>query len=151
MEAAKLESLLESVRQQILHVAQEFSLEYHPESYALLFVTKRESCLRNYLVAPMYSEFGATAEERIQKLEEFLSSPLYARVTGLESTEGCVMHLEELQEERAVIPLIAHPALRAEYEALYDKLAHHMRGRWLTLLSQLETAWESQEGLSMLG
>lgn len=128
-----------SARHKIQKIAQEFDWGYRLESYSFLFVSKRESCLRNYLAAPMYSGFGATAEERAQNLEKFLSSPIYAKIMIPGVTGGCVMHREELEEERAAIPLIANPALRAEYEALYDKLDKHMQGRWLTLLSRPET------------
>jgi hypothetical protein len=148
MEAVKFEAHLKSARCLIRQVAQEFGLEYRPESYSILFVSKRESCLRNYLAAPLYSEFGATEAERVQNLEKFLNSPLYAAVTRPGSTEGCVMTREELEDERAVIAQIANPSLRAEYEALYDKLACYMQGRFLTLLSWPETEWESQEGLA---
>jgi hypothetical protein len=148
MEAPKLEAQLESALRLIQKVAREFGLEYRPESYSFLFVSKRESCLRNYLVAPLYSEFGATETERVQNLERFLTSSLYTAVTRPGSTEGCVMTHEELEDERAVIAQIANPSLRAEYEALYDKLARHMRGRFLTLLSWPETERESQEGLA---
>ena len=147
MGAAKFEAQLESARRLVRQVAQEFGLEYRPESYSFLFVSKRESCLRNYLAAPMYSEFGATEAERVQNLEKFLNSPLYTAVTRPGSTEGCVMTREELEDERAVVAQIANPSLRAEYEALYNKLACHMQGRFLTLLSWPETEWESHEGL----
>lgn len=145
MEAAKFEAQLESARRQIRQVAQEFDLEYRSESYSFLFVSKRESCLRNYLAAPMYSEFGATEAERVQNLERFLNSPLYAAVTGPGSTEGCVMTREELQDERMVISQISNPALRMEYEVLYDKLARHRRGQFLTLFSQPQTEEEFRE------
>ncbi|MCL6641956.1 MAG: hypothetical protein K6T71_01340 [Candidatus Bipolaricaulota bacterium] len=150
MEAAKFEAQLELARRQIRQVAQEFGLEYRPESYSFLFVSKRESYLRNYLAAPMYSEFGATEAERVQNLEKFLNSPLYTAVTGPGSTEGCVMTREELEDEQVVIAQIANPTLRAEYEALYDKLTRHMQGRFLTLFSWPETEWESQEGLAYM-
>ncbi len=147
MEAVKFEAQLESARRLVRQVAREFGLEYRLESYSFLFVSKRESCLRNYLAAPMYSEFGETEAERVQNLEKFLNSPLYTAITRPGSTEGCVMTREELEDERAVVAQIANPSLRAEYEALYNKLACHMQGRFLTLLSWPETEWESQEGL----
>jgi len=53
MEALKFEAQLESARRLIQQVAQEFGLEYRPESYSFLFASKHESCLRNYLVAPL--------------------------------------------------------------------------------------------------
>jgi len=148
MEALKFEAQLESARRLIQQVAQEFGLEYRPESYSFLFASKHEPCLRNYLVAPLYSRFGATETERVQNLERFLTSSLYTAVTRPRSLEGCVMTREELEDEQGVIAQIVNPALRAEYETLYDKLARHMRGRFLTLLSWPETERESQEGLA---
>lgn len=107
MKEAELEAQLESARHQIQRVAQEFDLEYRPESYNFLFVSKRESCLLNHLYeAPLYNEFGATAKERIQNLEKFLDSKLYARVTGSGTTEGCVLTREELEEQKALLPTI---------------------------------------------
>lgn len=147
MKEVELKEQLESARRQIQRVAQEFALEYRPESYRFLFVSRRESCLRNYLAAPMYAEFGATKAERARNLEKFLSSPIYAQLTGPRSMEGCTITRKELEDEMAVIAQITNPALRAEYEALYDKLAHHMQGQLLTLFSfsQPETRWDPQE------
>jgi len=137
MEEAELKEKLGLARCKIQQAAQEFDLEYRPESYSVLFVSKHESCLLNYLYeAPLYSEFGGTAEERIQNLEGFLHSKLYASVTGSDSTEGCVLPREELEEQKALLLKIQNPQLRSEYEALYTKLDQNMHGRWLTVVSQ---------------
>jgi len=139
---AELEAQLEAIRHQVQRIAKEFNLGYQEESYNLLFISKRECCLRNYLTAPMYAEFGATPQERAWNVEKFLNSSLYAQITGPGSVEGCVMARKELEEERAVIVQVRDPSLRAEYEALYDKLAHHMAGGRLTLLARPENEEE---------
>ena len=139
MTEAELKAQMKAVRLQIRRIAKEFNLSYYEESYSLLFISKRECCLRNYLAAPMYAEFGITPEERARSAKRFLNSSLYAQVTGPGSIEGCVMTRKELEDEQEVIAQVEDPDLRAEYETLYDKLAHHMQGKRLTLLSKPET------------
>ena len=145
---------LEEIKENLKRLAHEFGLEYRPESYSFFFLSKREILLRNYLAAPtdhpMYEEFGATPEERIQNLEKFLCSFLYTKMTGSGSTEGCVMTREELDQERSLLFRIQNPELRAEYQALYAKIAQHMKGKWLVLLSMPETERERQSGLEYL-
>lgn len=135
MEQDELEVWLAPARGQIQQIAREFALEYRPESYRYLAVSREESLLRNYLAAPMYAEFGTTKAERARRIREFLRSPLYAQLTGPGSiyAEGCVLTRDELEQEAAVIAEIPDPALRGECQALYEKLAHHMQGQFLTL------------------
>lgn len=78
------ESELKKVRQNIQELAIQFGLKYKKELYKVTFLTSEELTILQFLTScpePFYIKFGKTDEERIKRIDEFLSSKDYANLT----------------------------------------------------------------------
>lgn len=147
VEERDLNQQLDLARRDIQRIAREFDLDYREESYRSILLTKREIILGTYLVVPVLEKYGASPAERAGNAEEFVRSSDFAKRIAPGKLPGRVINRDNLKVERAVIPKIGDPGLRAEYASLYEKLGRHLQGPYLTLLSAPETDTERQQAL----
>jgi hypothetical protein len=112
---------VENIRQSIRELARQFGLKYEKELYQVTFLTPQELIILQFLIGcpePIYVKFGKTVEERVKRVEEFLSSREYAKAIK-QWFGGSVVDIKGFQKN---ITKLKNKELKKKYEKILRKL-----------------------------
>ena len=68
---------INQIKSQIRKIAKEFDLKYKAEWFNVMWISKRQEILTEYIgdcPDPIYNKYGKTAEQRIKNLDKFVNS-----------------------------------------------------------------------------
>lgn len=123
-------------------LAQQFDLKYNPKIFKVVYLSKKELVLINFLTGcpePEYLKFGKKVNQRIKNIENFINSKEFKM--KIKKQGGCVTSKKYFEKS---VKKIQNKKIRNEYIKIIKKFKYDISNMGSVILSKPENKKESE-------